>query len=438
MGTRWTKDEAAHLLGRATFRVSPQDVEAALSLGMKETVGRLIEGVPLTGAKKALPALEETIADGKALKPDDISDQQTYWLYRMAYSDEPLVEKMTLFWHNHFATSYRKVKDATLMRRQNELFRQSALGSFRQLLLEISKDPAMLIWLDSNSNRKGKPNENYAREAMELFTLGIGHYTEQDVKEAARAFTGWGYDSSTGTAKFEPKQHDTGLKQVLGETGNFDMPSVIDVLIGQKALAPFMARKLLLFFGTPNPPAEWVSKVAADFAKKKTVGEVLRGLFESDEFYKPEHRLTIVKSPAEYVAGILRAFDIPPSKSFLGSMRKMGQELYMPQSVAGWEGGAGWLTASALLARSQFAETMSKRIKNDLLLSEAYVPERKESADDWVDLWSRNAGLWGLGEHSRDVLARFADETFVHAASKGNGMRGLLQLLMISPEAQMK
>lgn len=438
METGWTELDAVHLLSRTTFRVSPQDVEAALSLGKEETVNRLVDGMPLSGVKKPVAPLEELSADGKPLMPDNITDEQTYWLYRMAVSDEPLIEKMTLFWHDHFATSYRKVRDVRLMRRQNELFRRLALGSFHELVLEIGRDPAMMIWLDANSNKKGKPNENYAREVMELFTLGIGNYTEQDVKEAARAFTGWGYDRNSGKTAFAPKQHDTGVKQVLGEKGDFDESSVVDVLFRQKALAPFMARKLLNEFGTPNPPETWVAQVAADVAEKETVREVLRALLFSDEFYKPEYRQTIVKSPAEYVAGILRAFEIPPSKSFIASMRKMGQELYLPPDVAGWDGGAEWLIASSLLTRSQFAESISKRIKNTFFVSDSYVPERKDKAEAWVDLWSRNAGVWGLGEQSRKVLAKFADDTFVHVSSKMNGMRGLLQLIMICPEAQMK
>lgn len=434
----WTEEEAAHLLNRTTFHVSPEDVQAAIALGKKEAVRRLIAGEPLRGNKTLLPPIEEVKADGKELKADNITDLQTYWLYRMTVSDTPLVEKMTLFWHDHFATSYRKVGEIQLMRKQNELFRSMALGIFQELVLEIGRDPAIMLWLDSNSNKKGKPNENYAREVMELFTLGIGNYTEEDVKEAARAFTGWRYDRTAAQVLFQKKQHDDGLKKVLGETGNFNERTVVDVLFRQEALAPYMARNLLEYFGTANPPEAWVNQVAADFAAKETVGEVLQSLFLSDEFYKPEYRLTIVKSPAEYVAGIVKALEIPISKNFISAMRKMGQELYMPPDVNGWEGGADWLIASSLLARSQFAESIAKRVKNSLVQSEAYTPARKDKAEDWVELWSRNTGLWGLGERSRDVLAKYADDMFVHSTSKMNGMRGLLQLLMISPEAQMK
>ncbi|MDF2658610.1 MAG: hypothetical protein K0Q94_1401 [Paenibacillus sp.] len=438
MGELWAENEAVHLLSRATFHVSPEDVQAALALGKEETVRRLIAGEPIHGEKVQLPPIEEVMADGKELKADNITDQQTYWLYRMTVSGEPLVEKMTLFWHNHFATSYRKVDYTELIRNQNDLFRSLALGNFRKLVLQIGQDPAMMLWLDSNSNKKGTPNENYAREVMELFTLGIGNYTEEDVREAARAFTGWHFERKDAKVQFYKKNHDDGLKLVLGEIGNFNEQTVVDVLFRQEALAPYMARKLLEYFGTASPPEAWVNEVAADFAAKETIGEVLQSLFLSDEFYKPEYRLTIVKSPAEYVAGIIKALDLPISKSFINTMRKMGQELYMPPDVNGWEGGADWLIASSLLARSQFAESIASRVKNAMYQSEAYTPVRKDQAEAWVDLWSRNTGLWGLGERSRGVLAKYADDTFVHASTNTSGMRGLLQLILVCPEAQMK
>jgi uncharacterized protein (DUF1800 family) len=438
MGASWTEADIVHLLGRTTFHVSPADVSAALELGKTETVRRLIDGVPLSGEMFDIPPIAVTLADGKELNAAAINDQQTYWLYRMAVSSDPLREKMTLFWHDHFATSNRKVNSPLLMAQQNELFRQKGLGSFHELVVAVGEDPAMLIWLDSNSNKKGRPNENYAREAMELFTLGIGNYTEDDVKEVARAFTGWGIDPTTRQTVYNPKQHDGGLKYVLGETGYYDSKSVVDVLFHQQSLYRFIARSLLLQFATPNPSDEWVKQVAKTLESTETIGEVLRLLFESDEFYNPQYRLSLIKNPAEYVAGFLRAFEVPLSKSYISFMRKMGQELYMPPNVSGWEGGASWLQSSSLLARSQFAESLAKRLQLKQLQTEGFKPERPNAAEDWVSLWMKNAGVWGIGERSQSVLASYADETFVHANSKINGMRGLLQLIMISPEAQMK
>ncbi|MDF2648342.1 MAG: hypothetical protein K0Q73_4147, partial [Paenibacillus sp.] len=206
MAKGWTEREIIHLLNRAAFGASDLDIEASLSYGKKETVRRLVNGLPLSDQPKQVTSIEQVQADGKALKADQLIDQQIYWLYRMIQSNTPLIEKMTLFWHSHFAASFAKVQSVALMVRQNELFRSLALGSFRDLLHAVGTDPAMMIWLDVGDNRKGSPNENYAREVMELFALGRGHYSEQDVKEAARSFTGWRYDRDKDQAVFDSKR----------------------------------------------------------------------------------------------------------------------------------------------------------------------------------------------------------------------------------------
>ncbi|OXM86706.1 DUF1800 domain-containing protein [Paenibacillus rigui] len=434
----WTEREAVHLLNRTGFGASAGEVAACLALGREESVRRLIAGESLTDETSQIKPLEELKADGKDLKSDSIVDQQTYWLYRMTLTTSPLIEKMTLFWHGHFATSYQKVREIPLLLRQNELFRKYALGNFHELVLEVGKDPAMMLYLDSNNNRKGKPNENYAREVMELFTLGIGHYTEQDIKEAARAFTGWNYDKKQDGLKFNPKQHDAGSKTILGETGNFDATSVIDVLFKQDALPRFMAQKLLRFFAVNEPSEAWVGQVASDFAQSASVGEVLAKLFNSDAFYAPEVQGSLIKTPVEYVAGMLKAFQIPLSKGFAQASRKMGQELYLPPDVAGWRGGTTWLMTASLLARYQFAESVAKRINISLLSSKEYSLDSSASSSDWVDLFAKHAGVWYLGDQSKQVLAKYAEDTFVYVKTKTTGMKGLLHLIMVSPEAQMK
>jgi uncharacterized protein (DUF1800 family) len=439
MASMWTEQEAVHLLNRTTFYTSPDDVSTALQLGQEETVRRLIAGEPLNGAEGSIQPIEEVLADGKNLKATDIGDQQAYWLYRMTQTSAPLIEKMTLFWHDHFATSHRKVNNVPLMVQQNELFRKYALGSFYELLIEVGKDPAMVIWLDGNSNKKGKPNENYAREVMELFTLGIGNYSEQDIKEAARAFTGWSVNKDDNyKISFNAKQHDTGVKKVLRESGSFDEHTVVDVLFHQAALSQHMASKLLQAFATADPPTSWVDQIAKDFKESKTVGEVLKKLFLSDTFYKPEYQRAIIKSPAEYVAWLVRAYQLPLSKGYTSAMRKMGQELYLPPDVSGWEEGTSWLMTTSLLARYQFAESVAKKVKSTMFTEIPYNLGNGAMADDYVWKWSRNSGIWFLGEQSEKTVARYAEDTFLYAKTKINGMRGLLQLLLISPEAQMK
>lgn len=438
MGAEWTEKEAAHLLSRAAFFPGKAEVSASLELGKEETVRRLIAGESLTGKAEDLTPFGELKADGKNLVGDQIVDQQTYWLYRMVNTEAPLIEKMTLFWHGHFATSYQKVREIPLILRQNELFRKHATGNFRTLVEAVGKDPAMMLYLDTNNNKKGKPNENYAREVMELFTLGVGNYTEDDIKEAARAMTGWVYDKKTDIVSFNSKQHDAGKKTILGETGNFDETDVVDVLFKQETLPRFVAMKLLTYFATERPSAEWIWEIADVFAQTNHIGETLNYLFLSDAFYNPEHRGAMIKTPAEYVAGILKAFNLPMAKGFAQSMRKMGQELFLPPDVAGWRGGTTWLMTTNLLARYQFAESIAKRINGNLLNSKTFLLDDKATPEQWVAHFANQAGVPLLGNRSVSVLSAFAEETFVYSKQKVNGMRGLLQLIMISPEAQMK
>lgn len=438
MGAAWTEKEASHLLRRAAFSASRQEVDAAIGLGMEETVRRLVSGESLTGRDGSLTPFEELKADGKNLAVDQIVDHQTYWIYRMAATESPLLEKMTLFWHDHFATSYAKVKEVPLMLKQNELLRTHALGSFKTLVEEIGKDPAMMIWLDTNSNKKGKPNENYAREVMELFTLGIGNYTEDDVKEAARSFTGWVYDRKDGQVKFTPKQHDTQKKTLLGKTGNWDESDVVDILFTQDATFTYVARKLLNYFASSEPSDEWVVQVASDLRSTDNLSEVMYQVFTSDEFYENRNRLSLVKNPTEYIAGIVRALKLPMAKGYASASRKMGQELYLPPDVAGWKDGDSWLMSTWLLSRYQFAESIAKKYNVNQLTNKEYRPANTSSGSEWAIHLSKIFGIAEIGERSEAVLTQYAEDTFIHSNSKTAGLRGLLQLMLISPEAQMK
>jgi uncharacterized protein (DUF1800 family) len=434
----WTVKEASHLLNRTTFTATADEVNAALLLGREETVRRLIAGESLTGAEQSLMSFDEVKADGKGLKAEQMKDYEVYWLYRMLNTQAPLHEKVALFWHGHFATSKRKVNNVSFMANQIDMFRDEGMGNFKDLVLKVGKDPAMMEWLDANSNRKGKANENYAREVMELFTLGIGNYTEDDIKNAAKAFTGWTVNNNTGEVKFNKNNHDTTVKKVLGEQGNFNETTVVDVLFDQQALPLFMATKLLRFFAVDDPSSEWVAKVGADFSRQKTVADVLQNLFLSDEFYKPEYQLALIKTPAEYTAGVLRTLDLPLARTFTNYMARMGQELYYPPDVAGWRGGPTWLMSSSVLARYQFAQNVSKRVSTKVLTAKENQPENKDDAAEWVFLWANKLGLWEISDTSKKAIAQYAEESFVHMKSQTNGLRGMLFLLLVSPEAQMK
>jgi uncharacterized protein (DUF1800 family) len=258
----WGRKWAAHLYRRAAFGPSRADLIEAERLGPQGTLDLLLGGRPQA------EELRETLIDvGRIAADRDNAGEQlrSWWLYCMLYSGHPLREKLTLFWHNHFATSLLKVQNAHLMFRQNCLLRAHALGKFGPLLQEIGRDGAMLIWLDSNRNVKGKPNENYARELMELFSLGVGNYTERDIREAARAFTGWHIDGET--FHFDARSHDSGPKTVLGQTGAWDGGDVVRIVLGQPAAARFLVRKLYHFLISEkaDPPPALLEPLCASF-----------------------------------------------------------------------------------------------------------------------------------------------------------------------------
>jgi uncharacterized protein (DUF1800 family) len=289
-----------------------------------------------------------------------VSEVRGWWLNEMVSTPAPLVERMTLFWHNHFTSGRQKVRFPQLMYRQNALLREHALGNFATLLHAASKDPAMIIYLDAASNRRGRPNENFAREVMELFTLGEGHYSETDIREAARAFTGWSLD---GQREFIMRRglHDGGEKTVLGRSGRFEGDDVLDILLAQRRTAEFIVEKLWREFVSPEPQPSEVARIAAVFRDSGyEVRTALRELLLSPAFWAPGNRASLIKSPAEYVAGMLRQFAVPVANGmpYAAAMVGMGQTLFDPPNVKGWPGGESWINAATLLTRKQFAERL--------------------------------------------------------------------------------
>jgi uncharacterized protein (DUF1800 family) len=348
MATKQSQRQIGHLLRRAGFGPSAIDLEAFSSLSYEAAVDRLIAGLDAP-APKDPPGFS-------AYAPGAI---QATWLERMRGTTAPLAEKLALFWHGHFATSIRKVDDPDLMWRQMALFRTLGAGRFRDLVTAVSRDPAMIRWLDGNSNRKGNPNENYARELMELFTLGRGNYTERDVREAARSFTGWGAEVK-GFA-FRAEYHDAGSKTVLGETGAFDGADVVRVVTARPECARFLSRKLLAFFAVAEPSDSDVASTAAVFSKSDgDMKSTLRHVFLSTAFRSDAAYRALVKSPAELVVGAVRGAGlgaVPPWA--VESMGRMGQTLFAPPTVEGWDGGRAWLASGALLERVKFASRLA-------------------------------------------------------------------------------
>jgi len=354
---RFSTRSAAHLLRRAGFGGTAGEVTRTASLGMEGAVDSLLHA---SGDDLAFPDYPPSDVLYNVNGGIARSGTQAWWLDRMLRTKRPLVEKMTLFWHGHFATSIDKVP-AALMAEQIDLFRAQGMGNFRTLLASVSVDPAMSVWLDNRYNTKAHPNENYAREVMELFALGLGNYTEDDVKNAARAFTGWTYNNKTQQVTFNPKLHDDGVKTFLGRTGAFGLQDVVAIIVSQPVHQRFIARALLEFFVYSDPEPELIEGVARTYALggydiAKTMGTILR----SNVFYSTRAYRAIPKSPIEFTIGLLRyagTAQIPPNLGY--ALRRMGQEPLAPPSVKGWDGGPAWINTNTLLARFNYVNALA-------------------------------------------------------------------------------
>jgi uncharacterized protein (DUF1800 family) len=371
------ENDARHLLARTGFGPSAEEIRTYARLTRAQAVDRLLREArhePVMSPPASLLATTPLRYPGPEASEEArraFRQQQTreglelraWWIAEMLATPSPLTERMTLFWHNHFVSSQQKVRIARLMYRQNATFRTHALGDFRALLHAAAREPAMLVYLDVAQNRRGQPNENFARELMELFTLGEGRYTEQDVREAARAFTGWSLERETGTFLFRPALHDRGSKTVLGASGRFEGNAVLDLLLARPETAQLIVTKLWREFVAPEPDAAEVTRIAAAFRRSNySIKVAMRELLTSDAFFALEHRGVLVKSPVELVVGTLRQLGITTSDGlpFAIAAAGMGQNLFSPPNVKGWPGGEAWINASTLLARKQFLERLSR------------------------------------------------------------------------------
>jgi hypothetical protein len=357
----WTAELAAHLYRRAAFGASWRELQAAVAAGPKASLELLLNGTGKTevaATGEFYNAARSTIAALLGLGGDD--DLPAWWLYLMIHSPRPALEKLTLFWHGHFATSAAKVTDPSLMLAQNELLRKHAFGEFRTLLRGITRDTAMLLWLDSATNRKNRPNENFAREVMELFALGVGNYTERDIKEAARCFTGW--EVHNNRFWVNAAQHDGGEKSVLGARGEFDGDGLIDVLLRQPAAAKFLVRKLFRFYVADEleggAAGDALLEPLVDDLRKHDydVGRLLRRMLASNYFFSPHSLLRRIKSPVEFAVGLVRALEGHTDHYALtADLTSLGQRVFYPPNVKGWNGGREWINAHSVLSRINLA-----------------------------------------------------------------------------------
>jgi uncharacterized protein (DUF1800 family) len=371
-----TQEQARHLLLRSGFAPTQAEVDRWVGHSAREAVDDIVARAkaarplhelahaatqPLPAQLASLSVDERRMArQGQIREGGEI---KRWWMREMIESPTPLVERMTLLWHGHFATSQQKVVSARAMWQQHRLLRGEALGNFRTLLHGIARDPAMLIYLDGARNRKEAPNENFAREVMELFTLGEatqgGGYTEQDIREAARAFTGWSLERETVSYRFRPALHDTGSKKLFGRTGDLDGDDVIDLLLQQPAAARFITTKLWKEFVSPQPDARELERIAGHFRSSDyDIAVVVRDLLLSDAFWTEANRGTLVKSPVELLVGTVRQFglNIDDTGPLVQKCAQLGQNLLVPPNVKGWPGYTDWIDATTLIERKRFAE----------------------------------------------------------------------------------
>ncbi len=388
------REKGAHLLRRFGLGASEAELDYYLKDGLNGAVDRLTE--------------YESIDEGFSINPFDLQPEKAknlpmpivtaWWIARMISTRRPLQEKMTLFWHDHFATSASKVKASEMMLQQNETLRQYATGNFRSLLTNVSKDPAMLFWLDNQENVRGKPNENFAREVMELFTLGVGNYSEKDVQEAARAFTGWSVARSRRNVSdgqppkaeflFRPRLHDSSMKVVLGKSGQLTGEDVLNHLCDMPRTAEYISEKLLTWFAYPEPEPAFVKRIAKVFRDSNLdIKTTLKAIMRSSEFYSDKAERAIVKTPVDFVVPTMRQLGfgpimretvsrgvdnrlaLLPAASAGTTMKNMGMQLLYPPDVAGWEGGEGWISSATMVERigwsaSLFGTGKGRRLGN--------------------------------------------------------------------------
>lgn len=357
-----TSVQIPHLLRRAGFGGSPSEISAYTQMGFSNAVNQLVNYESVDNSQ--LPSQPNiTMSYTSTNTQADLMALEAWWLDRMVRTNRPLEEKMTLFWHNHFATAISKVQSVYLMYNQNQFLRQNALGNFNDILTGITLDPAMQIWLDLAGSDKTAPNENYAREVMEVFTTGVGPYTQTDVVNGAKAFTGFVLNKTTDAVTFVESRHDQTNKTFLGSTGNFGPQDIINILVARPETATNLCTELFEFFAYANPSQDTINNLSnVYFSSGYSIKAVVNSILSSDEFLSGNAYLNKVKSPTEFVANATRSLGATVNlwqnaKQFgadEGYVEEMGQMLFDPPSVFGWPSDMGWIDSGTLMQRYNF------------------------------------------------------------------------------------
>ena len=435
--------EARHLLARTGFGVAdPAEIQALLPLCYEQAVNTILLGVRPTpqlappqpeispGQRTRVKSM--TAAERKAYNKanrEEVAALKQWWIREMLETDSPLTERLVVFWHGHFATESRKVKFAEMMLDQHVALRHNAMGSFDDLLTDVAKGAAMLFYLDGQKNVKGRPNENFAREVMELHSMGEGNsYTETDVREGARAFTGWKVDMRTGKFRFNFKNHDRAAKTYLGKSGYLDGDDILEIILEQPDVAEFITGKLWREFVSPDPNLAEVRRLAASFRDSGyRLGPLLKGLLMTPQFRDPANRGALIKSPVELVIGTLRLlrFAKAPPERIHKVQRKLGQDLLDPPDVNGWRGGGTWITTTSTLFRRQFLRSALRSAKPNATKRPYGTPNP--------------AALLALARTSPQTLRKVmvALDPVMPASTKGRALK-LIESLLLDPVYQLK
>jgi uncharacterized protein (DUF1800 family) len=431
----WDIAKVAHLHRRAGFGATHAEAARDLKDGPKASVDRFLK-------PRALTADEQSVLDSLrqgVLQTNDVDRLKAWWLYRVLYDPDPLREKLTLFWHSHFATSNRKVNSIGLMLAQNELFRKHALGPFADLLSAMVSDAAMLVWLDGSGSKKEKPNENFGREFLELFTLGVGNYTEKDIREAVRAFTGWSIEKNHGV--FHDAAHDAGDKTFLKQTGAWKSADIVRITLDQPACAGFLCKKLYRFFvrEDEDPAPELLRPLAEEMRSHKyDIGHVVGVILRSRHFYDAAVRRQRIATPVEFSAGLLRMLEIPRAEVRLLALalacEHQGQDLFFPPNVKGWDGGKTWLNSTTVLERGNWCNDViwgnadfGLNPYDPLAWAKGHAIAAEQTAEAFRDLLLQGSG----GAKAREAI--------LHAGKDGkaDSLRKALQLIVHCPEYQL-
>lgn len=468
---QWDRDKARHLLVRAGFGGTPQEVRKLHEMGLYKAVDYLVEYARQAGAATAFDPVPPTPADSvesrvtlrfissrlassrTAVERGQVAKLRQSWLQRMVESPRPLQEKMALFWHGIFASQESVVQNSYAMHRQNELFREHAAGNYAALLYGIVHDPAMLRYLDNNQNIKGQPNENLAREIMELFSMGVDQgYSEKDIVEAARSLTGYTYDQATGVFRFLHENHDWTNKTIFGQTGTWTGDDLVRLILQKPETARFIARRLIEFFAYPEPEAAVVETLATALrVSNYELQPVLKNLLMSEEFYSPRSRGRQIKSPVELVTGLMRDLGIRQIRNYGtldSAIQQMGMQLLEPPDVKGWRYGRSWINSQRLFVRYNMVANLIQNVQTGAkgrgvdVVSLVLEGGCKDSGQV-VDYLAGACLLRPLAQEKRQELLRHLGD--LPDCSQWNSqkqtinerLRSLLVLMLCMPEYQM-